>query len=440
MSTLKENLKKPKTSQGFTPIWYWNGAVTSGLLIVQLNEMYKKGIDNVSIKIPDNISPAPGTLEFREIFSMILDQAAKNGQKVRLYLDLCYGDGHFLREVVAGEEEARMSYLALEQSVLLTEPKTFTWNLSGRVAHVFACKIVDNKIDPTAVKEISSSYKNGVLKWKPAAGQWRVYVFTYNFNRKGTGTFQINFLNQSAVKTYLDRVYNQLKAEVPKHLGKTLKGFQVEGPNILPDHQIHGLPWDKNFLVKAKKATKTETAKLIAALFWGTEKRTGIIRTDFYRVLVSEFGNQFVKGIAEFSKRRKFDVQLFLNNGDVFSGNSVLKLDYSQLMDSPTVEGLAGMQSFSRETMTDTKTLVDLGSISGAPKKTTLLGRNRSGLSFSLRALKFEADKKMLTGITRFMVDGCYATLRPEAGLKAPREFLFIFQKLGTVQQSCRLL
>ena len=114
-----------------------------------------------------------------------------------------------------------------------------------------------------------------------------------------------------------------------------------------------------------------------------------------------------------------------MNNGDVFSGNHVLKVDYSGLLNYESVIGIAGMQSFSKEAITDTKIVYDIARLGGTQTVSSILGRNRSGLSFSLRALKFEADKKFLAGPNRFMVDGCYANLKYESGLKAPANSFF---------------
>jgi hypothetical protein len=420
MFDLRRSFKKVKIDKGLVPIWCWNSKISEREISAQIDEMAKKNITTFVIRPQKGLIPVTGTDEYWDKLRFALNCALQKKIKVLIYEDMCYAYNQALADFTQEKEERRLPYLVLHKIIPILETKKLHIPMDPEVKYVIACRIKDNQIDVSSMKNLSSLIKKNTLSWKVPQANWRLYVFASAYNKKVVGGYQINFLNAQIVKEYLNSSLLPYRENLRKWFGRCFQGFVLETPNFSPDPAIRGIPWTKKLISQVSREARVDAHRIIAAIFLGTDKKTSIIRHKYLNTLINFVGPYFLKPVFDFKARNRFFMDVFLNDRDLFSGAGNLKSDFSSLFEKFSLAGVLNFQSFSDESMISTELASNTNAFYRNNNMATILGRNRSGVSFSLKALKFEADKKAASGATRFYIDGCYFHLKQDLGNKAP--------------------
>jgi len=420
--TLKEINSKTLSTPGPIPIWLLNGDLENSRLLRQINQMHEQGVEKFALKAEVGINPGYRTAEFLEYLRFILREAKNLGMKVILGDDLQYSHPGVHSALTAQNPNFRMEYLSVHEVIKAKGPKKIEASFeSENVNYAFALKVKDSLLDFSSAKNVTPNLKENTLKWSAPVGDWRIFVFKIQYNKKPIGSYQFNCFSQEATKAYIEAAFGELKQPLKGFFGTTLSGFLVELPNITPDTSIRGLPWSPDLNSQMKGLCSVDTMTLILALFINNySRKNGHIRRSYYKLLQKVLGQNCVKPLLEFGARQKIDMHLFLNSGDLFTGDGMLRLDYSPLLEKYSIEGLSNNASLTVGNSIYTRCFADFKDLHSPSRGSAILGRNRNGIGHSIKDLKLESDLLSLAGTHECFIDGNYYDLKYRSGLRVP--------------------
>lgn len=185
------------------PLWFWNGKLNAQktrdtVAACKSAGYYGMGILPAKGMGVDFMSP-----EFLKHYKVAVDEAAKLGMKMCLYDEFWFPSGSAGGLLAQKHPEAlgkRLDMLATD----VNGPREFSQavpdgTLMGAVAMAKATK---QRLDITA------SIKDGTLRWKAPAGEWKVMIFTCV--RDGGGGL-VDYLEPTAVDAFIKLTY-QIKS------------------------------------------------------------------------------------------------------------------------------------------------------------------------------------------------------------------------------------
>ncbi|MFH0922003.1 MAG: hypothetical protein V1913_16765 [Fibrobacterota bacterium] len=427
MSNIRRMLKEMGSSNVKAtipiPIWLLNDKLEKDVLTSQIQKMAEQGVTRFAVKAEHGVIPDYLSADFKAMLWHILAQAKKRNMTVVFADDLQYAHPGVHSELTAALPDFRLQYLSLAEVIKTKGPKKIQHTFADDdIVYIFAMKLKEKLLDFTSAKNITLQLKGRELQWNMPAGDWRIFVFRTVHNKKPIGGYAINCFDIEITRAYIDAAFMDLRRTQPKEVAGVLNGLLIELPNVAPDTGIRGIPWAESVVKNLKSLCNTDLMTLVLALFVDNySRKNGEIRRTYYKTLLRLLTNNFIKPVQDFGVKNKLETFFLLNAGDLFSGETLLRFDYTPVLTKCALDGIAGSASFASENYASARLFADLKRFYGNGHAVTVLGRNRNGIGHSLKELKYESDQLSLAGLSARFIDGNYYSLRFKSGLRAPQ-------------------
>ncbi len=421
-ATLKEISSPQFAANQIMPIWLLNDKIDPIVVETQLTEMKQQGIQNVAIKAERGVLPSYMSHDYIVHFDSILKIAKKHSISCYLCDDLQTGHPGVSAGITEKHEEMRLQYLSLHEVVKTKGPKKHVQELSPAYKwSIIGFKMKEKGIDSASIKNLSSQVKNGIFSWTVTNGDWRILFFRTVACKRPVGGWVIDTMNHEAAKAYIEAAYSRLRNGLTKEGAVALKGVLVELPYVGPDTTLRGLPWSDNISKLLQTATKADFLSQLMALFVeGGAKNAGVIRREYYSLLLKLQCQNFLKPIQEYCTKSKLQLMAYTASSDPYGGEGQLRYDYSPIVQKCTaIQGISSCdQSVSSASLS--RFFADLRGYYNRSRGSAILGRNRTGIGLGLKELKYESDLYAINGIEGNLIDGSYYALRYQGGMRAP--------------------
>ncbi len=419
---IKEITSKNMETGSSIPIWILNDKLNINQINHQLDKMAEQGIKKIVIRADKGIIPTYFSADFMQYLHHILLNAKNRNIKVLFSDDLQYANPGVHATLTTKNQHNRMKYLSLADVLKAKGPKKFVQELSfSDIQYVFAIKMKDKNLDYSSVKNLMPYIKGRLLQWNMPSGDWRIFIFRVTYNKKPVGGYVFNCLDSNAVHSYIESTFGNLRKSLPKESCSALTGFVVELPNIAPDTSIRGIPWSMEILKNLKKDCSVDPVTTVLSLFLDNySKKTGLVRRGYYKVLLKLLSNNFLKPLYNYKKSNKLEIHTFLNAGDQFSGETLLRFNYSSIIQKYEIDGLSSSSSLTVDNPSVLHLFSDQKYYFNREKGSVILGRNKNAIGRSFKELKFEADENTQIGLTTKFIDGLYYSMKFDCGQRTP--------------------
>lgn len=418
---LKEIGSNDSVSSNPIPIWILNETLNKADLSAQIQKMQEQGVTQFVVRPEKGVSPEYPSAEFTHFLGHILREAKARKMSALFADDLLYGQTGTAQELTDRNPDYRLPYLSLHSILKIKGPRKIVQAFDAPdLKYFFALKAKDKFLDFSSAKNLSACYSGNEFKAMLPAGDWRIFVFRINVSKRSIGSYVLNCFSPEASRAYIDRTFARLKRDLPRDAVSALTGFHLELPNIAPDTSIRGIPWTENIFNALKGPCHADLMTCILALYIDNySARNGLIRRTYYRLLQELLYNSFIRPVQEFGAKNHLKMQCFLTAGDLFSGETILKFDYTPLISRPGITGIMDHSPFTLDNSAPFRLFSDLCRGRGVRVR-TVLGRNKNAISNSLKDLKFESDRLTVSGLHDFVIDGHYYKMVYRPGQKAP--------------------
>ncbi len=295
---LRSEFANPPLRWQSRPLWFWNGKLdaekTKGMVAAcKTAGYYGMGILPAKGMGVDFMSP-----EFLKQYKVAVDEAGKLGLKMCLYDEFWFPSGSAGGLLAKKHPEAlgkRLDMLAADVS----GPKEFTQavpegTLMGAVAMAAATK---ERLD------ITSSIKEGTLRWNVPAGEWKVMIFTCV--RDG-GAGLVDYLEPKAVDAFIKLTYQAYHDAMPEHFGTTIDGAFYDEPAFY--HVKGGRAWTDRFNDRFIERFKTNPITLYPALWFDIGPDTAAARNALFGMRAELYATGFVKTISDWCSAHHMDL------------------------------------------------------------------------------------------------------------------------------------
>ena len=271
------------------PLWFWNGKLdaekTKGMVAAcKAAGYYGMGILPCNGMGVDFMSP-----EFLKQYKIAVDDAGKLGMKMCLYDEFWFPSGSAGGLLASKHPEAlgkRLDMLAANVS----GPKEFTQAVpDGTLMGAVAMEAATNQR-----LDITASIKNGTLRWKVPAGEWKVMIFTCV--RDGGGGL-VDYLEPKAVNTFIKLTYQAYHDAMPDQFGSTIDGAFYDEPAFY--HVQGGRAWTDRFNERFSERFKTNPIILYPALWFDIGPDTAAARNALFGMRTELYATGFVKTISD---------------------------------------------------------------------------------------------------------------------------------------------
>ncbi|OGS35670.1 MAG: hypothetical protein A2293_01620 [Elusimicrobia bacterium RIFOXYB2_FULL_49_7] len=414
MSNIKKMLNTLKSSDAGNvppyPLWLLNDLLTPATISSRLKEMQEQSVSTFIVRPEKGVIPEYPSKDFLYCLSLILKQAKERKMSVLFSEDMAFGYPGVVTPLTSAHPEFRLPYLSLHHILKIRGPKKIVQEFNETdIQYVFAIRLKERFLDFASAKNITTAFRNNTLTYSIPNGDWRIFIFRCGPNKRSIGGSALNFLDPAAGRAYVQAACTDLVRELPKDLLSAFAGFFLELPLMAPDTSIRGLPWSDTLLSKLKSESGTDLISVILALFVDNySAKNGLIRRTYYRLLLEMLQANLIRPLREFGSRFRYPMHLFAQTGDLFSGETVLRVNYEPLIAKNELAGVTDVSPFSLENSSSVRLFGDLFRDYSGHQALTILGRNRNAISQSLKDLKQESDRLTLAGLQCVAVDGQY--------------------------------
>ncbi|OGJ93407.1 MAG: hypothetical protein A2487_16835 [Candidatus Raymondbacteria bacterium RifOxyC12_full_50_8] len=422
-SLLKSLTSKSTKFNTPMPVYILSGKLEKAAIASQLLAMQQQGIQKIILKIDNSAVPTYPSADFFACLWQVFREARKLSMQIFFSDDLINADPGASAALTLASPALRMKYLSLARVLKVKGPHKFSHDFEeSGIQYVFALKSKDRVLEFSSAKNLTPMLKNNQLKCELPTGDWRLFIFRECANIKPVGGYALNVLDKNAARAYINAAFDNFKKTMPKDAAPALAGFVVELPSVAPDTSIRGIPWTLEIQKKLNAACGADTMTSVLSLFVdGYSAKNGLIRRTFYSSLLDLLNANFIKPLAEFGKKSRCGMHIYLNGGDHYSTEHMLQFDWSSCAALPAVEGITAAAPFSGDNCISARLFADLKSLNARQSRgTVVLGRNRIGVGLSPKDIKFESDELSIHGIHSAHIDGSYSTLGYHSGMRTP--------------------
>ena len=271
------------------PLWFWNGKLDADKTRTLVAACKTAGYYGMGI-LPskgmgfDFMSP-----EFLKQYKVAIDEAGKLGMKMCLYDEFWFPSGSAGGLLAKHHPEAlgkRLDMLATD----VNGPKEFTQALpTGTLMGVVAMETATKKR-----LDITAAVKDGTLRWKVPAGEWKVMIFTCV--RDGGGGL-VDYLEPKAVEAFIALTYQAYHDAMPAHFGTTIDSAFYDEPAFY--HVQGGRAWTERFNERFRERHQTDPIILYPALWFDIGPDTAAARNALFGMRTELYATGFVKTISD---------------------------------------------------------------------------------------------------------------------------------------------
>ena len=283
--------KDPPATYRAMPFWFWNGKLEIPRLERQIADMREKGIGGFFIHARFGLDTEYLSPEWFDCVRAGIGAASRLGMEVWLYDENTFPSGLSDLKVTANTE-FRSKFVDLTEtrvagpaSVALTIPP-------GEVLCARAVRYERQR--PTGdSRDLTGMIEGNRLNWDAPAGDWQIMIFVLQVLDSPSGkVFGVDYLNRAAAEYFIQTTHEVYAREIGGHFGKTVKGFFVDEPTLLPWH--HDICWYGNRpharvvvwscdLAEELARQGLPASELLPHLFYTLDETSGRKRLAFYR-------------------------------------------------------------------------------------------------------------------------------------------------------------
>jgi hypothetical protein len=216
---------------------FWQHGEDASVLTEEIQKMYENGIHNFIIEA----RPHPDFLSYgwwRDL-DVLIAEAKKREMKVWIFDDSAYPSGYGNGVIKKLYPDSTKRYIG-KQHIDAVGPRpgasiqVKSWMRGDdELLKIIATKRADGleKLDETQMYDITTCMKNGILYWDIPPGTWRIFMIAaIGYGGEEQTNDYVNPLSKTAVRHYIDIIYEEHYKRYSDEFGKTIQGFFVDEP------------------------------------------------------------------------------------------------------------------------------------------------------------------------------------------------------------------
>ncbi|MCL6630085.1 MAG: hypothetical protein K6U00_10845, partial [Armatimonadetes bacterium] len=232
--------RNPPAAYRPMPFWFWNGKLEIPRLEQQIADMHQKGLGGFFIHARFGLDTTYLSREWLDCVKASVKMAEKLGMEVWLYDEANFPSGLSDLKVTANPE-FRAKFVDLTETHV-TGPRIVDLTIPhGKVLCAKAVLCEQGTLTNYSVN-LTESINGNLLSWSAPSGEWQIMVFVLQVLDAPNGkVFGVDYMNRDATQLFLETTHEVYARELGEYFGKTIKGFFVDEPTLLPWH--HDISW-----------------------------------------------------------------------------------------------------------------------------------------------------------------------------------------------------
>lgn len=293
------------------PFWFWNGKLEIPRLERQIIDMHEKGLGGFFIHARFGLDTGYLSDEWITCVKASVETAARLGMHVWLYDENNFPSG--ISDLKASANPSFRPGFADLIEIQVSGPDSVSLHLPpGQLLTAKAVRLEAGKLTNDCI-DLSSIVRTCELNWNTPPGDWLIMAFiAQTLEASNNRVFGIDYLNREATEFFLQTTHEVYARHVGNHFGKTIKGFFVDEPTLLPWH--HDICWYGNRphprVVVWTPALEAELEKLglpaseiLPHLFYTLDETTPARRRSFYKTVNRLYVDSFFKPYRDWCDR-----------------------------------------------------------------------------------------------------------------------------------------
>ena len=281
---------------GEVPLWWWEGdRLTKERVTWELETLSSQGVRSVCPieRSPARCDPPSFTPDWWEMFEFVHAECRRLGMTLWAYDQIGYGHYGWLEKAAAQTQDDRTMRVVFLQADAKPDSPVSLELPDGRCLGARAYPLVDGVADDAQSVDLSASVDDGVLRWTPAAGSWRVAVSV-------TVPETIFQLSDRATDTFLDMLYGEVERRLGRDaMGRSFVGmFQDEHPSTPRD------VYTERLAQLFQQRCGYDLARAIPALHFDVGPLTPKYRTDYFDTYLMEDERCYWRRVFDWAESR----------------------------------------------------------------------------------------------------------------------------------------
>jgi hypothetical protein len=334
------NFASPPAEYGMVLWWLWNGPMTEGAILRDLDDLHSHGVSSVMIWAYYGLEIEYLSDTWFERVHFAVAAARQRGMRVWLMDEGSYPSGFAGGAFTRQYPDQRMKALVANRGVAAEGGKPVALDLSPQVLAAWA-------VERDSGRAVTLEIVSGKLNWTPPPGHWQISLVEWQYRTpatryvgspgflKNTQYSMFDFLDPAATRRFLTIVHERYKRAIGDEFGKTVMGFMGDEPDCSP------VPWTTRSLdeFQARKGydlrphlpglvapNPSEAARRVQADYW--DVWSALLRDNFFRVQ------------ADWCASNGLEYIVHLNQDDNMPALVPLAGDYFRAMRSVQVPGV----------------------------------------------------------------------------------------------------
>jgi hypothetical protein len=294
--------QNPPVGYGEVPFWWWTGdSLTKDRLLWQIEELHKKGISGMQINYShtqekgwptDKSDPELFSEEWWDVWKFVANESGKRNMSIGLSgytIDWPNGADNLFSRLIYSIAEINGRSIEIDTIMRVSKGKMISIPISAEHIGVWVYPVVNGKITSGGI-DLQKFVKNSKLNWKPANGEWDVYVFS---SKRHPGT--INPIHPLAGKMVIEKFFQRFQENT---VDKTANGL-----NYFFQDELHfgvgDLIWTDDFNDVFKKIKGYNVFEILPALYTDMGQVTVKARLDYMDVKIHLSEERYFKPIFD---------------------------------------------------------------------------------------------------------------------------------------------
>ena len=296
-NSILQEFKDPGKEYSIVPLWSWNGDLKQEELKRQIDLMQEQGVYGAFMHARAGIdySETPYFSDgWWEAMDTTMAYAARKNFEAWMYDEDKWPSGSAGGRTIAVNPEEYtkkvLRYTVEEQK----EGDTYTINKQNKVK-VFAVKMTGKKtFDLQSKVDLTDSPAN---QWEVPPGDWAVLTFEMGKHQKEMPFTQIDYLDEDAVKAFVDITHEEYYKRYGKLFGNTIPGVFYD-EIYLNLYEADILPWTDDFAEGFKSRNTYSILNELPSLVLGSSNSASV-NYDFFKEVTYRYDNAWFKQIAD---------------------------------------------------------------------------------------------------------------------------------------------
>ena len=332
LDNIKRQFAQPDNRFRFAPFWFLNHELTEAETRWQVREMNEHGVGGFILHARHGlITPYLGD-DWMDNLTAAIDEANKLGMKAYLYDENNWPSGPADGQVFHENPEYRMSACYVSEEFDVSSQNVEREIDTGdELLAVIAVPLEDGQPAgfPENCLNLIDYADEETLRWT-ADGNWRVFVFAREWDRRG-GFFDgyVDTLNAAAIARFIELTHTQYTERFSDEFGATVDGIFTDEPHMWPDRS-DSVVWTGNLPGEFEWRTDYPLLPVLPALFRDMGPQTARFRSDYRRTVADLFANNYMKQLYDFCDEHKLNhIGHLLYDGEL-TGSTRCSGDYFQ--------------------------------------------------------------------------------------------------------------